>query len=786
MAAQSFNVLCALSLVIIYFLPICLAFGGDLKQQGDPPSIVCDPHEWEARNVNMSDIGYCDTSLPYEVRAKDLVDRMNLTEKVHWMGDNVSKPIPRFRLPKYQWWSEALHGVAHVGRGTFFTELVPGATSFPTVIHTTASFNKSLWNAIGKVVSTEARAMYNLGQGGLTYWSPNINPVRDPRWGRITETSGEDPFVVGVYGVNYVRGLQDIEGQEHTADPGSRPLKVSACCKHFAAYDLDNWKKVNRQTFDAQVTEQDMVETFLRPFEMCVRDGDVSSVMCSFNKVNKVPTCADPFLLKKTFREEWKLNGYIVADCDSIEVMHNDNKMNWLGLDLDCGDTYPKSLEKSVKQGKVNEADVDKSLKYLFVVLMRLGFFDGSPSFKSLGKKDICTQEHVELAGQAAREGIVLLNNVDATLPLNPEAFKTLAIIGPLANATKQMLGNYEGNPCRYVSPLSGFSAFGQVIYAEGCPGLNCPNDTKITEATEAAKQADATILVVGTDLSIEREDHDRNDLLLPGLQQDLVEQVANASKGPVILVVMTAGGVDISFAKDDNKIKGILWVGHPGQEGGRAIADVVFGKYNPGGRLPVTWYTADYVDKLPMTSMQLRPVEEKGYPGRTYKFFNGSTVYPFAYGLSYTSFNYKLTTPTNVSIPIKLNNTQHCHELELTDTSVQQPCPSVVVNDLTCEDKIALEVEVQNTGDKDGSEVVIVYSKPPDGIVGTPFQQVVEFERVFVAAKQSQKVNFELNVCKSLNIVDSSGYKVLPSGLHKIMLGTSSEQIDVNVSFAS
>ncbi|KAK6234441.1 hypothetical protein QUC31_006847 [Theobroma cacao] len=345
MAAQSFNVLCALSLVIIYFLPICLAFGGDLKQQGDPPSIVCDPHEWEARNVNMSDIGYCDTSLPYEVRAKDLVDRMNLTEKVHWMGDNVSKPIPRFRLPKYQWWSEALHGVAHVGRGTFFTELVPGATSFPTVIHTTASFNKSLWNAIGKVVSTEARAMYNLGQGGLTYWSPNINPVRDPRWGRITETSGEDPFVVGVYGVNYVRGLQDIEGQEHTADPGSRPLKVSACCKHFAAYDLDNWKKVNRQTFDAQVTEQDMVETFLRPFEMCVRDGDVSSVMCSFNKVNKVPTCADPFLLKKTFREEWKLNGYIVADCDSIEVMHNDNKMNWLG------DTPEDAVAQTLKAG---------------------------------------------------------------------------------------------------------------------------------------------------------------------------------------------------------------------------------------------------------------------------------------------------------------------------------------------------------------------------------------------------------------------------------------------------
>ncbi|EOY17590.1 Glycosyl hydrolase family protein [Theobroma cacao] len=785
MAAQSFNVLCTLCLVIIYFLPICLAFGGDLKPIPAPPSYVCDPKLWEARGVNMAEMGYCDKSLPYDVRAKDLVDRMTLKEKAQQMGDRASG-IPRLGLPDYKWWSEALHGVSHFGYGAFFTEIVPGATSFPTVILTTAAFNQSLWNAIGKVVSTEARAMYNLGQAGLTFWSPNINPVRDPRWGRITETSGEDPFVVGVYGVNYVRGLQDVEGQEHAEDPGSRPLKVAACCKHYAAYDLDLWQDVNRFTFDALVTEQDMVETFVRPFEMCIKDGDVSSVMCSYNQVNKIPSCADPILLKQTIREEWKLNGYIISDCDAIEMIHNDTKINWLGVDLDCGVNYPNALENSVRQGKVNEADVDTSLKYLYTVLMRLGFFDGSPSFMSLGKNDICTDKHIDLAVEAAREGIVLLKNLDATLPLNPDAFKTLAIIGPHANATTAMIGNYEGNPCRYVSPLSGFSAFGEVIYEQGCPGVKCPNDTLILQATEAAKQADATILVVGTDLSIEGEGLDREDLLLPGLQKDLVEQVANASKGPVILVVMTAGGVDISFAKDDNKIKGILWVGHPGQEGGRAIADVVFGKCNPGGRLPLTWYTADYVDKLPMTSMQLRPFEEKGYPGRTYKFFNGSTVYPFAYGLSYTSFDYKVTTPTNVSIPIKLNNTQHCRELELTDTSVQQPCPSVVVNDLTCEDKIAWEVEVQNTGDKDGSEVVIVYSQPPDGIVGTPFKQVVGFERVFVAAKQSQKVNFELNACKSLNIVDGRGYTLLPSGLHKIMLGTSSEQIDVNVSFTS
>ncbi|KAK6234445.1 hypothetical protein QUC31_006851 [Theobroma cacao] len=341
MAAQRFKVLRILFFLIIYFLPIFVA-GGDIKPIADLPSYVCDPHKWELRGMNMSAIGYCDKSLPYEVRAKDLVDRLTLAEKVQQMGNNASS-IPRLGLPAYNWWSEALHGVSNVGPGTFFTEIVPGATSFPTVIHTTAAFNQSLWNAIGKVVSTEARAMYNLGQGGLTYWSPNINPVRDPRWGRITETSGEDPFVVGVYGANYVRGLQDVEGQEHTADPGSRPLKVSACCKHYAAYDVDNWYEFDRLKFDAQVTEQDMVETFLRPFEMCVKDGDVSSVMCSYNQVNKVPTCADPILLKQTLREEWKLNGYIVSDCDSVEVIHKEQR--WLD------DTPEEAVAQTLKAG---------------------------------------------------------------------------------------------------------------------------------------------------------------------------------------------------------------------------------------------------------------------------------------------------------------------------------------------------------------------------------------------------------------------------------------------------
>ncbi|XVF24229.1 hypothetical protein REPUB_Repub13aG0109700 [Reevesia pubescens] len=795
---------CTLSLVLIFFLPICFAGGPNPDPVPNKFAYVCDPKRFALMNLNMADFAYCDKTLPYEVRAKDLVDRMTLAEKAKQMGDQATGVI-RIGLPRYYWWSEILHGVSHFGHGTYFNELVPNATSFPTVIHSAASFNQTLWKTIGKAASTEARAMYNLGNAGLTYWSPVINPVRDPRWGRTTETPGEDPFVVGTFASNFVRGLQDLEGQEHSDDPSSRPLKVSACCKHAAAYDVDNWHGVNRKTFDAKVTEQDMVETFLRPFEMCIKDGDVSSVMCSYNRVNGIPTCADPKLLKETIREEWKLNGYIVSDCDSIQ--ENVERHKWLndtaenavahslkaGLDLDCGDYYPVYLEKSVRQGKVKEAEIDTSLNYLYVVLMRLGFFDGIPSLMSLGKKDICSEEHIELAAEAARQGVVLLKHIEAHLPWKTDAFKTIALIGPLANATKEMLGNYEGIPCRYVSPLQAFSTYGKVVYEEGCEyGVKCPNDNLIFKAIKAARSADATILVVGTNLTIEQEDVDREELYLPGYQNQLIEQVAVAAKGPVILVIMSAGGVDISFPfletnpnydYINKKIKAILWVGHPGQEGGRAIADVIFGKYNPGGRLPVTWYKDEYVRRFPMDSMQLRPHDYLGYPGRTYKFFNGTTVFPFGHGLSYTKFSYKLSSK-NVPLSIKLNRLQHCRNLNYTNKSFEQPCPAILVDDLTCDNEIPFEVEVQNVGDKDGSEVVIVYSKPPEGIVGTHIKQVVGFERVFVPAKQSRKVKFALNACNSLRIVDHKGYTLLPSGLHKILLGTSPESIDVNVSF--
>ncbi|VFQ88081.1 unnamed protein product [Cuscuta campestris] len=593
--------------------------------------------------------------------------------------------------------------------------------------------------------------MHNLGHAGLTFWSPNINVARDPRWGRILETPGEDPYVVGTYASNFVRGLQDVEGTENFWDLNSRPLKVAACCKHYAAYDVDNWLGVDRLHFDARVTEQDMLETFLKPFEMCVKDGDVSSVMCSYNRVNGIPTCADPKLLKGTIRGEWDLHG------------------------------------NAVEGGKVREAEIDKSLKYLYTVMMRLGFFDGSHNFENLGSRDICSKEHVELATRTAREGIVLLKNDNQTLPLNSHDIRILALVGPHANATKAMIGNYEGVPCKYTSPISGFSKYTKVVYEMGCGDVQCKNESLIFPAVAAAKKADAAVVVVGIDLGVEAESKDRVDLLLPGYQTQLVNQVAAVAKAPITLVIMSAGGIDISFAKNNSNVGAILWAGYPGEEGGRAIADVVFGHYNPGGRLPLTWHEASYVDALPMTSMPLRPIHHLGYPGRTYKFFNGSTVYPFGHGLSYTTFNHRLLAADR-KLAVKLNRFQHCRHLNYTSGSRPPPCPAVSIDDLDCDGggvaKVGFEVRVENGGERDGSEVVMVYAVPPAEVAGAPLKRLVGFEKVFVEAGRSGRVKFEVDACKSFGLVDHKGYHLLASGEHKIVIGHGPLSFPVRVEF--
>ena len=327
-----------------------------------------------------------------------------------------------------------------------------------------------------QAVSTEARAMYNLGKGGLTYWSPNINVVRDPRWGRALETPGEDPFVAGRYAVNFVRGMQDIPGHGDGAgagDPHARPIKTAACCKHFAAYDVDDWHNHTRFTFDARVSERDMAESFLRPFEMCVREGDAGSVMCSYNRVNGVPACADARLLSGTVRGDWQLHGYIVSDCDAVRVM-TDNA-TWLnftgadssaaavraGLDLDCGESWIEEGGRplrdflsvygvaAVAQGKMRESDVDNALTNQYMTLMRLGYFDNIPQYAALNETDICTGEHKGLALDGARQGIVLLKNRGNLLPLDAKKILAVAVHGPHARAPEKVMdGDYTGQCC--------------------------------------------------------------------------------------------------------------------------------------------------------------------------------------------------------------------------------------------------------------------------------------------------------------------------------------------------
>ncbi|KAF5733329.1 beta-xylosidase/alpha-L-arabinofuranosidase 1 [Tripterygium wilfordii] len=738
------------------------------------PVFACDV----TKNSSFASFGFCDKSLGTGARVADLVKRLTLQEKILFLVNSAGS-VSRLGIPKYEWWSEALHGVSYVGPGTHFSSVVPGATSFPQVILTAASFNASLFEAIGKVVSTEARAMYNVGLAGLTFWSPNINIFRDPRWGRGQETPGEDPLLSSKYGSGYVRGLQ----QTDDGDPNR--LKVAACCKHYTAYDLDNWKGTDRYHFNAVVTKQDMDDTFQPPFKSCVLDGNVASVMCSYNQVNGKPTCADPDLLAGVIRGEWKLNGYIVSDCDSLDVFYKSQHYTktpeeaaaiaiLAGLDLNCGSFLGQHTEAAVKAGLVNESSIDNAISNNFATLIRLGFFDGDPSkliYGNLGPKDVCTSANQELAREAARQGIVLLKNNAGSLPLSPTTIKTLAVIGPNANVTKTMIGNYEGTPCKYTTPLQGLAAVVGTTYAPGCANVAC-STAQVDDAKKIAATADATVLIVGADQSIEAESLDRTNILLPGQQPLLVSEVANVSKGPVILVIMSGGGMDISFAKSNEKITGILWVGYPGEAGGAAIADVIFGSYNPSGRLPMTWYPQSYVDKVPMTNMNMRPDPSNGYPGRTYRFYTGETIYSFGDGLGYTTVKHELIqAPELVSVPLEAGHECHtavCQSLDV----VQSSCENLAVD---------IHLRVKNTGRMSESHTVLLFSSPPS-VHKSPQKHLLGFEKVYLGAESEGIVRFKVDVCKDLSVVDEVGNRKVALGEHVLHVGSLKHSLTVRI----
>ncbi|CAF2010950.1 unnamed protein product [Brassica napus] len=562
--------------VILVFL-LCLVHSSESLR----PLFACNPANGLTRTLR-----FCRVNVPIHVRVQDLIGRLTLQEKIRLLVNNAAA-VPRLGIGGYEWWSEALHGVSDVGPGAKFGGAFPGATSFPQVITTAASFNQSLWEEIGRVVSDEARAMYNGGVAGLTYWSPNVNILRDPRWGRGQETPGEDPVVAGKYAASYVRGLQ--------GNGAGNRLKVAACCKHYTAYDLDNWNGVDRFHFNAKVSKQDLEDTYNVPFKSCVYEGKVASVMCSYNQVNGKPTCADENLLKNTIRGQWRLNGYIVSDCDSVDVFFNQQHYTTTpeeaaaasikaGLDLDCGPFLAIFTEGAVKKGLLTEYDVNLALANTITVQMRLGMFDGNLGpYASLGPRDVCTLAHRHLALEAAHQGIVLLKNSGRSLPLSPRRHRTVAVIGPNSDVTETMIGNYAGKACTYTTPLQGISRYARTLHQAGCAGVACRGNQGFGAAEAAAREADATVLVMGLDQSIEAETRDRTGLLLPGYQQELVTRVAQASKGPVILVLMGGGPIDVSFAKNNPRVAAIIWAGYPGQAGGAAIANIIFGAVNPG-----------------------------------------------------------------------------------------------------------------------------------------------------------------------------------------------------------
>ncbi|KAM3294089.1 hypothetical protein ACQJBY_037165 [Aegilops geniculata] len=746
----------------------------------DPP-FSCGPSSAAA----TQGYAFCDATLPVAQRAADLVARLTAAEKVAQLGDEAAG-VPRLGVPAYKWWNEALHGLATSGKGLHFNGAVRSATSFPQVSLTAAAFDDDLWFRIGQAIGREARALYNLGQAeGLTMWSPNVNIYRDPRWGRGQETPGEDPTTASRYGVAFVKGLQ--------GNSSASLLQTSACCKHATAYDLEDWGGVARYNFDARVTAQDLEDTYNPPFRSCVVDGGASCVMCAYTGINGVPACANSDLLTKTVRGDWGLDGYVASDCDAVAIMRDAQRYAptpedavalalKAGLDIDCGTYMQQHAAAAVQQGKITEADIDKALRNLFAVRMRLGHFDGDPRanvYGGLNAADICTPDHRGLALDAAQDGMVLLKNDAGLLPLDRAGVASAAVIGPNANNPGLLIGNYFGPPCESVTPLKGVQGYVKdVRFLAGCRSAAC-DVADTDEAAALAASSDYVLLFMGLSQQQESEGRDRTSLLLPGQQQSLITAVADAAKRPVIVVLLTGGPVDVTFAKTNPKIGAILWAGYPGQAGGLAVASVLFGDHNPGGRLPVTWYPEEFT-KVPMTDMRMRADPATGYPGRSYRFYQGETVYKFGYGLSYSSYSRRLVssgTPNTDLLAGLSAMPSPAAEEGVASYHVEHIGPQ------RCEQlRFPAVVEVENHGPMDGKHSVLVYLRWANATAGRPAKQLIGFRRQHLKAGEKARLTFDISPCEHFSRVRKDGNKVVDRGSHFLMVDKHEMEITFEV----
>ena len=684
---------------------------------------------------------------------------MTTAEKLNQTGSE-SPGVPRIGLPAYIWWQEGLHGVASSpGVDLASSGNYSYATSFPQPILMGAAFDDQLITDVATVISTEARAFNNDVRAGLDFWTPNINPFKDPRWGRGQETPGEDPYHLSSYVHALVNGLQGGYAPEIK--------RVVSTCKHFAAYDMENWNGNFRYQWDAHVSSQDLVEYYLPPFQSCARDSNVGAVMCSYNAVNGVPSCANEYLLQDVLRDHWNWTNeqqWVTSDCDAVQnvfLPHNYSSTRVsaaaaafnAGTDINCGTYYQHHLPDALAQGLINETRLDEALVRQYSSLVRLGYFDGPESmYRNLTFADVNTPHAQQLARQAAAEGIVLLKN-DGLLPLQLSNATSLALIGGWATATTQMQGNYYGVAPYLHSPLYAAQQLGiEVNYATGPSGQGDPTTDNWLPVYEAVAKSDLIIYMGGIDTSVEAEGMDRVAIAWTGAQLDMIGELAAYGK-PMAVLQMGGGQVDSSPIKNNPNISALLWGGYPGQDGGPAIFDVLTGRTAPAGRLPTTQYPADYISQIPMTDMSLRPSNSS--PGRTYKWYTGEPIYEFGFGMHYTNFSASIEPMASNTFKIE-DLLSGCSETYL------DLCPFQTVH-----------VNVTNTGATSSDYVTLGFIAGEFGPAPWPRKSLVGYERLFgveSGASQLAALNITLG---SLARVDDYGNRVLYNGSYELMIDT-------------
>ena len=677
----------------------------------------------------------------YRKRAQELVAQMTLEEKVSQTLYNAPA-IERLGIPAYNWWNEALHGVARAGT----------ATVFPQAIGVAATFDEDLAGAMAEVIAEEGRAKYNAQKKagdrdiykGLTFWAPNVNIFRDPRWGRGQETYGEDPYLTSRLGVRFVEGLQGD-------DPDY--MKTAACAKHFAVH---SGPESLRHSFDAKASKQDMYETYLPAFKACVQEAKVEAVMGAYNRTNGEPCCGSKTLLQDILRDEWGFEGHVVSDCWAVMDFHENHKITKSekesaamamnnGCDLNCGCAF-RSLRDAVKGGYVEESRLDEAVTRLMETRLKLGMFEeeGTVPFDSISYDRVDTPQNRALNLKIAEKSLVLLKNENNLLPLDLEKIGAIGVIGPNAASRKALVGNYEGTASRYVTVLEGIQDYvgdrARVFYSEGCPlygdktsGLTAAGD-RLSEVKAVCEASDVVVAVMGLDADIEGEQGDagnefasgdKPDLNFPGLQPEVL-RIATESGKPVILVSLT--GSAMAFAWEDAHIPAILQAWYPGAQGGHAVARVLFGESCPEGKLPVTFYR---------TMEELPEFTDYSMKGRTYRYMQQDALYPFGYGLSYTRF-------------------------ELGEAKALQ-------ENIEAGGCVQLDVSIQNTGAMAGGQTVQVYVKALRE--GTPNPQLKGLKKVFLKPGEETRVTIFLPDT-AFALYDEEGRRMLKAGEYAVFVG--------------